>query len=189
MSIRFATFLFSVTVVAVAAAQEARIVVHAERTLHPISRYLTGACIEDVNHEIYGGLYSQMIFGESFQEPPAASPVKGFHAFGSGWSVKGEELWFTGNVPAAKLISDARPFRNGEVGVEVLLPSRDCANAGLIVRVNKPGPDVDGFDGYEIALARHRNACGSAGIATIGSTSRTRLAPSPPSSGFRWSSS
>jgi hypothetical protein len=39
-----------------------------------VSRLLTGACIEDVNHEIYGGLYSQMIFGESFQEPsPTAS--------------------------------------------------------------------------------------------------------------------
>ncbi len=33
-----------------------------------VSRYLTGACIEDVNREIYGGVYSQMIFGESFQE-------------------------------------------------------------------------------------------------------------------------
>jgi len=31
---------------------------------------MTGACIEDVNHEIYGGIYSQMIFGESFQEQP-----------------------------------------------------------------------------------------------------------------------
>ena len=35
---------------------------------------MTGSCIEDVNHEIYGGIYSQMIFGESFQEP-VASPV------------------------------------------------------------------------------------------------------------------
>jgi Alpha-L-arabinofuranosidase 1 domain/Alpha-L-arabinofuranosidase C-terminal domain len=51
-------------------AQEARIVVRAGRVLHSVSRYLTGACIEDVNHEVYGGLYSQMIFGESFQEPP-----------------------------------------------------------------------------------------------------------------------
>ncbi len=41
-----------------------------------------GACIEDVNHEIYGGLYSQMIFGESFQEPPRPVPLKGFTAFG-----------------------------------------------------------------------------------------------------------
>ena len=29
-----------------------------------------GSCIEDVNHEIYGGLYAQQIFGESFEEPP-----------------------------------------------------------------------------------------------------------------------
>ena len=34
------------------------------------STRLTASCIEDVNHEIYGGLYSQMVFGESFQEPP-----------------------------------------------------------------------------------------------------------------------
>jgi alpha-L-arabinofuranosidase len=49
-------------------ADEAEIRVHADAPLHSISRYLTGACIEDVNHEIYGGIYSQMIFGESFQE-------------------------------------------------------------------------------------------------------------------------
>jgi alpha-L-arabinofuranosidase len=35
-----------------------------------VSRYLTGACMEDVNHEVYGGIYSQMIFGESFEEEP-----------------------------------------------------------------------------------------------------------------------
>src|SRR5580658_9081188 len=52
--------------------QEVTINVHAGRVLHTVSRLLTGACIEDVNHEIYGGIYSQMIFGESFQEPPAS---------------------------------------------------------------------------------------------------------------------
>ncbi len=35
-----------------------------------ISSYLTGACMEDVNHEVYGGIYSQMLFGESFEEEP-----------------------------------------------------------------------------------------------------------------------
>lgn len=48
---------------------ESHIRVYAKDVIHKVSRYLTGACIEDVNHEIYGGLYSQMIFGESFQEP------------------------------------------------------------------------------------------------------------------------
>ena len=44
--------------------------VHSDHAIAHVSRLLTGACIEDVNHEIYGGIYSQMIFGESFQEPP-----------------------------------------------------------------------------------------------------------------------
>lgn len=30
---------------------------------------LLGACMEDVNHELYGGIWSQMIFGEAFEEP------------------------------------------------------------------------------------------------------------------------
>src|SRR5579884_1404340 len=55
-------------------AQDATITIHADQVQHPISRYLTGACIEDVNHEIYDGLYSQMIFGESFQESPKEHP-------------------------------------------------------------------------------------------------------------------
>jgi alpha-L-arabinofuranosidase len=41
------------------------------------SHYLTGVGIEDVNHEIYGGIYSQMIFGESFQEPAGDGGVSG----------------------------------------------------------------------------------------------------------------
>lgn len=53
-------------------AQETQIEIHMDQTLHPLSPYLTGACLEDVNHEVYGGIYSQMIFGESFQEPPSA---------------------------------------------------------------------------------------------------------------------
>ena len=36
----------------VASAQESEIVVHANQVSHRVSRYLTGACIEDVNHEI-----------------------------------------------------------------------------------------------------------------------------------------
>ena len=42
--------------------------------MHRLSPYLTGACIEDVNHEVYGGIDSQMIFGESFQEPGGTPP-------------------------------------------------------------------------------------------------------------------
>jgi hypothetical protein len=52
-----------------AAGQEAVIRVHPGEVISHVTRHMTGACLEDVNHEVYGGLYSQMIFGESFQEP------------------------------------------------------------------------------------------------------------------------
>src|SRR5580658_1048081 len=58
-------------------AQEATITVQADQVLHQVSPYLTGACIEDVNHEVYGGIYSQMIFGESLAEPAPPPPLKG----------------------------------------------------------------------------------------------------------------
>jgi hypothetical protein len=59
-----------------AQAEEARIHVQADRVLHSVSRHLAGSCIEDVNHEIYGGIYSQMVFGESFQEPVPPPPLR-----------------------------------------------------------------------------------------------------------------
>jgi hypothetical protein len=62
--------LITLTALNIAQGQQLVIQIQADQVVHPVSRYLTGACIEDVNHEIYGGLYSQMIFGESFQEPP-----------------------------------------------------------------------------------------------------------------------
>ena len=118
---------------------------------HRISRYLTGACIEDVNHEIYGGIYSQMIFGESFQEPPLATPPRGFQAFGGRWLVKDGELsGSAGDGP--KLVSELPAFADGEISVELLLPDRKPGNAGLIVRLGNPGVGADNFDGYEVSL-------------------------------------
>lgn len=52
-----------------ARSQEVQIRVGAKQVIGHITPFTTGACIEDVNHEVYGGIYSQMIFGESFQEP------------------------------------------------------------------------------------------------------------------------
>jgi Alpha-L-arabinofuranosidase C-terminal domain len=69
-------FVFILIVSALARAQEVVIQIDPSQAIKPISRFLTGACLEDVNHEIYGGLYSQMIFGESFQEPgPSDDPT------------------------------------------------------------------------------------------------------------------
>lgn len=68
-------------------AKGATITVNADQVLHTNSPYLTGACIEDVNHEIYGGIDSQMIFGESFAEPAAQLPLKGFTAYDGRWTL------------------------------------------------------------------------------------------------------
>lgn len=130
---------------------EATIVVDAGKKAGTVSRYLSGACIEDVNHEIYGGIYSQMIFGESFQEPATFQPLGGFVAHDGTWSLRGDELH--GNAgPGPKLISDHAPFAQGEVGVEVYFADRAAGNAGLIVKVARPGVGADNFDGYEVSL-------------------------------------
>src|SRR3974377_130186 len=102
-----------------ASAQQGSIVVHPEQVLvKQLSRYMTGACIEDVNHEIYGGIYSQMIFGESFQEPSLQPQIKGFRAYDGRWEVLAGELT-GGDGPGPKLVSDYPAFADGEVGVEV----------------------------------------------------------------------
>src|SRR5579863_4585987 len=78
-------------------AEESVIEINADQSIHPLSHHLTGACIEDVNHEVYGGIYSQMIFGESFQEPAPVPPLKGFAAFGGNWTLAGDSLQVSGN--------------------------------------------------------------------------------------------
>jgi hypothetical protein len=126
--------------------------VRADKPTTPVSRFLTGACIEDVNHEICGGLYSQMVFGESFQEPATLpEQVKGFRALGGKWQVRQGEIQFSGD-PGDKLVRMPPAFLDGEVGVEVFVPDRKLTNAGLIVRVADAHTGADHFDGYEIAL-------------------------------------
>ncbi len=51
------------------------ITVNAINAQASLSQWMTGSGMEDVNHEIYGGIYSQMIFGESFQEPAVETGV------------------------------------------------------------------------------------------------------------------
>ena len=145
--------------------EPATIRVHAGAVRNRVSRTMTGACLEDVNHEVYGGIYSQMIFGESFQEPPPASLVKHFRAFGGRWIVdKGVVSIDGGDGP--NLVADGPAFSAGEVGVDIYLPGKRSGVAGLIVDVQDPNIGPDRFVGYEIALSsepgfvrlgRHRN--------------------------------
>jgi hypothetical protein len=48
------------------------LVAHADQLLFPPNDHFVCAGIEDVNHELYGGLYAQLLYGESFEEPAEA---------------------------------------------------------------------------------------------------------------------
>ena len=147
------------------AAEVDGIVIDAGKELHGVSQLLTGACIEDVNHEIYGGLYSQMVFGESFQEPAVVPQIEGFATYGGDWLATDGVL----HGPAGrghKIISNSVVVADGSVRVDVRFEDATGGNAGLIVRTSKPGVGADRFVGYELALdparqivriGRHRN--------------------------------
>jgi hypothetical protein len=77
-----------------------------------ISRYLTGACMEDVNHEVYGGIYSQMLFGESFEEEPMEIDARLNPAFAglSGTVSSRAERMYLYDQPEAR---SWQPFRRG----------------------------------------------------------------------------
>lgn len=144
---------------------QAAITIQADQKLHSVSRYLSGACLEDVNHEVYGGLYSQMIFGESFAEPAPQLPLKGFSVFGGKWTLEdGGSVRAVGS-DGAKIVWDGPGFSEGETSVDLWLTETGAGNGGLILKVSDAGNGADVFYGYEISLerpgtlviGRHRN--------------------------------
>jgi alpha-L-arabinofuranosidase len=70
--------------------QKAHIVIDANNVVNRINPTMYGSCIEDVNHEIYGGLYDQRLYGESFEEPPvyASGPT---HSVSGMWDAVQKE--------------------------------------------------------------------------------------------------
>ena len=66
-SVSLLVFLPGVAATAAAAGGET-VVVHAQAPIAKVSPYMVGAGIEDVNHELIGGLSTQLIWGESFEE-------------------------------------------------------------------------------------------------------------------------
>ena len=160
-------------------AQKPRITVQADQVLHPVSRYLTGACIEDVNHEIYGGLYSQMIFGESFEEAamplPADTPAfAGLSGAVScraprreiaGSAVRSWQPFRTGSAEGVFAVETVAPFNGrqnqrmtftggtGAVGIE----NRGLNRQGMCFQAGKP------YEGY--VWVRRDPATGAAPVA------------------------
>lgn len=148
------TLFAAVTATTIAQAQDATITVRADQILHRVSRYLTGACIEDVNHEVYGGIDSQMVFGESFAEPPPQPPLKGFSVFGGKWTLAKEGGIQVLGSDGAKIVCDEPAFSEGEASVDVWLTESGGGNGGLILKVSDAAIGADKFNGYEVALER-----------------------------------
>src|SRR5882762_10409357 len=122
-----------------AIATEPAITIHADQVLHTNSPYLTGACIEDVNHEIYGGIDSQMIFGESFAEPGAQLPLKGFKAYEGRWTLADDGSVQGVGSDGSKIVWDGPALSVGEVSVDVKLTETTGGNGGLILKVSDAG--------------------------------------------------
>jgi hypothetical protein len=135
-------------------AQQPLISVQADQVLHRLTPYLTGACIEDVNHEVYGGIDSQMIFGESFAEPAPQIPLKDFNVLGGRWTVADDgSLQGTGGN-GSKIVSDGPALSEGEASVDVMLTESGGGNGGLILNVSDARKGADSFTGYEVSLER-----------------------------------
>lgn len=139
--------------------------VDASRVMNRVSPWMYGSCIEDVNHEIYGGLYAQRIFGESFEEPPAGSPLKGWTAYGGSWTIHDGALHVEPS-DGAKLVRGTPAIGEATVECDVRLTNSNGSNAGLILRVNDPRTGPDTWIGYEVSISardrtihvsRHRN--------------------------------
>lgn len=123
--------------------------VDAGKVVCEVEPLIYGAGVEDVNHEIYGGLYDQKIFGEGFEEP-AMVRIKGFKAYDGQWGVA-SGLAVIETTNHGKLIYEDRQISKGTVEVDVRMDNID-AIAGLVFNVGNAGNGADAFDGYEVAL-------------------------------------
>lgn len=135
-----------------AAGQNASIFVDAAKVENKITPWLYGSCMEDVNHEIYGGLYDQRIFGESFEEPAKSAEMDGFSRFGGFWQVN-DGILSAVSFPGAKIVYDPLAISDGTAEVDIKFDNKRADNAGLLVRVSEPGNGADTFNGYEISIS------------------------------------
>ena len=134
--------------------EKAVIKVDAGKVEQKITPYLYGSCIEDVNHEIYGGLYDQKIFGESFEEPIPNPVFDHFDVYAGKWSINGNELSSVAHN-GSKLVCNKGAVSKGTVEVEVKFDKKGYSgnNAGLLICVSRPRVGADNFYGYEISLS------------------------------------
>ncbi|MBQ2724531.1 MAG: hypothetical protein IJF78_02370 [Clostridia bacterium] len=137
--------------------------INTEKTTGSVSPWLRGACMEDVNHELYGGIWSQMIFGESFAEPAESGMDRErLTVLGATWDIDGNRVSCGREGSGPKLVFRDTEMQNCTVSAKIHLGGNGLA--GFTARVSDAKNGADAFTGYEIAvgggivrLARHRN--------------------------------
>lgn len=133
-----------------------------------ISPWLYGACMEDVNHELYGGIWSQMIFGESFAEPAEALIPEGFKAAGGFWKTEsdgqgGSLLVSDEQNDGPKMLLDGTECTAGRVSADMYWEGE--GPNGFVIKTSNVKEGANNFIGYEVGiytegvlrLAKHEN--------------------------------
>ena len=116
-----------------AANGEPDILVDASKICGHVNPLTFGACFEDLDHEIYGGLYAQMIYGESFEEGPEKALPPGWRTiprelrsptWQGMWGSDGGALSMTG-FRWYKLFWTNAAFSDGVIRCDMMQPAFD----------------------------------------------------------------
>lgn len=131
------------------------------RVIGPVSRWLTGACIEDVNHEIYGGIYSQMLFGESFEEEPmdiAAAGGAACEGISGTLSCRAERTHLRDESPVRSWQPLRRGTAEGRLEASVLRARRGRRSQMIRFERGKGRVGIEnrGLNRWGLALQAHR---------------------------------
>ena len=155
-----------------------QITVHPDQILQRVSPYLTGACLEDVNHEVYGGIYSQMIFGESFEEEPMEIDARlnpAFAGLSGTISCRAERWVLTGESE----VRSWQPFRTGTASGR-FVASRHHARRGcrsqqieFLDGEGELGIENQGLNRWGMALVAGREYEGTIVLSSVADTTVT----------------
>ena len=104
-----------------------------------VSPWLRGACMEDVNHELYGGIWSQMIFGEWFSEDADRGlDTEALNLLGKAWDLCGNTVLCDRESGGPKLIFNRTSLTDGTVSAKIHLKDNGLALAGKLLESTEP---------------------------------------------------
>ena len=153
------------------------IIIDAADVRNTIPHTMFGTCIEDVNHEIYGGLYGQLIMGESFEEPASGVNYNEWKKYGGYWAADREYGDSSVSIipgrhthrmvgpndigvepdGSARLLYDKDDLSDGSMQADLRFLQTSGNGAGILLRVTDVGIGENTLTGYEIRLNRETN--------------------------------